>query len=401
MTNDKLNISVIVLDTMRADIFYDMLKKDRSSVFSEFYKVEKCISPESWTLPAHASLFTGMYPSQHGCHETRTVKALDIEQIKLRKKTIVTELKSKGYKTYGISANPYLHPVYGFDEFDVFKEESYFTDNFGSVFEVSEKLKPLIAKYRNVYGANALKISIAMLKEDPNLFLETAATSLFPTFMSVFKKLKAKAIEGWPLEKGGKNIVKNIKETKFKEPFFLFANFMEAHEPYVGKKGKDFNWPTPFMIKKTEPELVRLWKKLYIKASKKAYNYGIKTAETLLSRFGENQMIIITSDHGQCFGEHGFIGHGTMLYDEIVRVPLIIHIPSSFRSEKSKQFSSLVNIKQFIMSALGGEENAAAKLYSKEVFAQSFGIPANLSGIKGIDKNKVRAGETVKTRKFK
>ena len=66
---------------------------------------------------------------------------------------------------------------------------------------------------------------------------------------AAIKKIRAKLIEGWPIEKGGKNILNTIKGIRFKEPFFLFVNFMEAHDPYVGIKGKDFNWVTPFLKK--------------------------------------------------------------------------------------------------------------------------------------------------------
>ncbi|MGC8676566.1 MAG: sulfatase-like hydrolase/transferase, partial [Candidatus Micrarchaeia archaeon] len=168
------NIAIIVADTLRADAF-DVLESKRGEFGNmgfSFYK--HCIAPASWTLPSHASLFTGMYPSSHGAHETKRIKALDIDRIKLKMPTLVSDLKQKGYATYAISANPYVNPVYGFDEFDKFFEESYFTDVFGSTVEVANKLKPLISKYRNLYGANAAKIAVNVLKEDPDLFLEAA-----------------------------------------------------------------------------------------------------------------------------------------------------------------------------------------------------------------------------------
>ncbi|MDE1850798.1 MAG: hypothetical protein KGH54_03330, partial [Candidatus Micrarchaeota archaeon] len=61
------------------------LKKFRDAIY-----IRECIAPSSWTLPSHASLFTGMYPSEHGSHETKSVKSLDIGKIKLRHKTIVS-----------------------------------------------------------------------------------------------------------------------------------------------------------------------------------------------------------------------------------------------------------------------------------------------------------------------
>ena len=201
----KFNITIIVLDTIRLDTFTRLAagKGSELSKLGRFLFFDRCIAPSTWTLPSTASILTGTYPSEHGAHETKLVKSLDIEKIKLKEKTMVTDLKGEGYTTYAISANPYFHPIYGFDEFDYFKEEPYFTDVFGSVAEVSSRVKPRIAKYRNLYGSDVLKISMAILRRDPNLLIEAAATGAILTPIAVIKKLKARYIEGWPIEKLG------------------------------------------------------------------------------------------------------------------------------------------------------------------------------------------------------
>jgi hypothetical protein len=399
----KFNISIIVLDTMRLDTF-NMLSKTRGMELSrlgDFVCFDKCIAPSTWTLPSTASLLIGQYASRHGAHETKTIKCLDIEKIKLRSKTFVSDLKRMGYKTYAISANPYFHPVYGFDEFDSFIEESYFTDVYGSVVEVSRKLKPMISKYRNMYGTDLFKISAAMLREDPNLFFEAVATSLVLTPIAAMKKLKAQFVENWPIEKGGKRMVATEKRLKPDEPFFLFVNVMEPHDPYVGSPGKDFNWSTYFLKKGYDPKLLDLWKRLYLKASQRCYKYAFEIVKDLIQRFGKDQMILLVSDHGQSFNEHGFVGHGIMLYDEIVRVPFAVMLPKGFENVGSRKYLSLVNVKNFIFSALQGDRRAMRKLYSDEVRAESFGIPANISFVKGIDMQKMRKNEGPKTRVFK
>ena len=126
----KPNITIIVIDTLRYDMFKAIA--DAEKRLEGFVLLDKCIAPSSWTLPSHASIFTGMYPSDHGAHETTKIKALDVDKIKLRRRTFVSDLNSMGYKTFCISANPYVSPVYGFDEFGKFIEEPYFTDVLGS-----------------------------------------------------------------------------------------------------------------------------------------------------------------------------------------------------------------------------------------------------------------------------
>lgn len=397
----KYNITMIVLDTLRLDMFNKIKDVHDLSSIGNFSEIENCIAPSSWTLPSHASLFTGMYPSKHGSHETKTLKSLDIANIKLKRRTMVSELKELGYNTYAISANPYVHPIYGFDEFDFFKEESYFTDIFGSVFEISQKLKPRLAKYREAYGTDVFKIFPAILRDDPGLFFEAAISGLAPTISAATKKLRAKTLEGWPVEKGGKRTVKNVRILGLKEPFFLFINLMEPHDPYVGLHGKDFNWATPFLKNPPPEELMTLWKKLYYKASVMGYDYAFQILKNIADRFGEEQIMALTSDHGQCFGEHKFIGHGTMLYDELVKVPFAVSMPKRFGEAHQNGFSSLVNFRKFLLAALEEDKNAASRLYSKSVRSESFGIPSNVSMVAGIDKKKIAAAEKVVVRKFK
>ena len=396
-----INVSIIVLDTLKLDYFNRIVDRN-PGILGEFNAIrfEKCIAPSSWTLPSHASIFTGLYPSRHGSHETKTVKSLDIDNIKLRCDTIINDMKRLHYKTYGISANPYVHPVYGFTGFDHFEEESYFTDIFGSVIEVSDNFKPLIAKYRNIYGNDVVRLSRAVLKDNPKLFLDLvlSATALSPK--SAAKKTKAKLIDGWPIEKGGKNILKKISAMNIKEPYFLFVNFMEAHDPYIGKKGMDFNWATPFLKEELDSKLIERWATLYNKASQMAIKYGTELIKQLIGRFSNDQIIILTSDHGQAFNEHGFIGHGTVLFDETVRVPLVVMMPKKYAHQQPKGFQSLVNIRKFINAALKGNKNAISALSNKSVYAETFSIPANISNTKGLDRRKIARFDRYEKRVF-
>ncbi len=397
----KLNVTIIVIDTLRYDSFKSLISKSRHNLsdLGNFVDFNKCIAPSSWTLPSHASLLTGMYPSKHGAHETREIKGLDIERIKLKKKTMVSDLKKFDYSTYAISANPYVHPVYGFDEFDDFIEESYFTDILGSTIEISGKIKPQISKYRNLYGNNIPKLAFALFKEDPNLFFETVSSSLKLTPKSILKKFRAKFIDGWPLEKGGKNITANMKEKKLEKPFFLLINLMEAHDPYTGVKGKDMDWSVPFLNHPTDENLIKQWKRLYKKASEKGYEYAYRISKDLVEKYGEEQIIVITSDHGQEFNEQGFIGHGTVLHDEVVKVPLAMILPKSIKEGKAQGYQSLVNMKRFILSLLNGA-NDTKEIFSKTVYSESFGVPANLYIRKDINIKKLIKYDNPSIRKF-
>lgn len=399
----NLNISIIVLDTVRLDTFNDLVKENPAFINKfDVVRFEKCIAPGSWTLPSHASMFTGLDQSQHGCHETRRVKSLDIDGIGLKMETLLDELRMQGYTTYGVSANPYVNPVYGFTGFDAYIEESYFTDIFGSVIEVSDKLKPKVSKYRNIYGNDVLMLSRVIMWEDPKFFFDLVLSAMALSPHAAIKKIKAKLIEGWPIEKGGKRIVEKVRHLRMKKPFFLFVNFMEAHDPYIGKKGRDINWSTPFLKKRPSEETVRNWENLYIRACRLAMKYGSEVTEHLLKKFGDDQIIIITSDHGQAFNEHGFVGHGSAIFDEIVKVPLLVIVPKRFNREAvGDGYQSLVNFRSFIQAAVAGDTDAISKLTTPSVIAETFSIPANISNAKGLDKRKIARYDKYQKRVFK
>ena len=398
------NVSVIVLDTLRLDMF-DRLERRSNGLagLGRFTLVDRCIAPSSWTLPSHASLFTGMYPSEHRAHETRTVKGLDITRIKLRRRTFVADLNDAGYATYAISANPYVHPIYGFDEFKHFRAESYFTDLWGYAIEVPERLKPLLSKYRAQYGGNFFKIGFAMLRDDPGLIREVTGLPLTAalTLRNMARKARAKAIEGWPIEKGGRRIVKSVAEMRLRKPFFLFLNLMEAHDPYTASKVLKMDWSTPFLKEPMGANAVSLWKRLYARASERAYDYACDIIENLVERFGDDQIIVLTSDHGQEFNEHGYIGHGTVLHDEVINVPLAVMLPKSFAGPRIGGYSSLVNVRRFISEALQKNAHAADYLYSDEVRTESFGVPAAIPRRNDINFRKLNMYEKKTVRKFR
>ncbi|MDE1856698.1 MAG: sulfatase-like hydrolase/transferase [Candidatus Micrarchaeota archaeon] len=85
----------------------------------------------------------------------------------------------------------------------------------------------------------------------------------------------------------------------------------------------------------------------------------------------DDTMVIITSDHGQAFNEHGFMYHGTYLYDEIVRIPLIIKYPHGRRFRKRPGCQSLCNIFPLIRDILDGKDDR--RVTTGSAFAEAYG----------------------------
>jgi Arylsulfatase A and related enzymes len=72
----------------------------------------------------------------------------------------------------------------------------------------------------------------------------------------------------------------------------------------------------------------------------------------------DNTMIIITSDHGQAINEHGYMLHSTYLYDELVRIPLIIKYPNGKKFEAKKGYQNLVYLPKLIKDVLEGGDDS-------------------------------------------
>jgi len=124
------NIVLIVIDTLRADHlpFYGYKKNTApflSKIASQSVVFENAFSASSWTAPATASIFTSLYPIQHGVirgYWASRNRKIELHRIPEKIKTIPEVLKEKGYKTYGIAVNINICKEQGFTQgFDRFK----------------------------------------------------------------------------------------------------------------------------------------------------------------------------------------------------------------------------------------------------------------------------------------
>ena len=365
------NIVLITMDTVRADHLacygYDRLTTPNvDQLAREGVLYKNAYSTTSWTLPSHASLFTGMYPSKHGAHfNSDFLNAVErsiqdptdqpltwSEQIikticKLSDKntTLAEVLSQQGYRTAGIIGGPFCSSSYGIAQGFEYYNENFFNYNkdidFYFLYQVIELFYPL---------------------KDP------MAQYGYSTFKRLASQLNEFAFQ-W-LEKNSS------------KPFFLFINYFDAHRPYLPPHPYDeyFNKISPNVILKYASGL----DKSYFTTENKFVNNIINNIQTLtpeereflVSRYDggiryldhhlgllferlkalkvyDNTLIIVISDHGEAFGEHNLVDHNRTLYDELLRVPLIIKYPSAYkRSGVIEKQVSLVDIFPTILKTL-------------------------------------------------
>ncbi len=156
------------------------------------------------------------------------------------------------------------------------------------------------------------------------------------------------------------------------KPFFLWLHYMDVHEPYIpSRRFIDLVDPS---IRLNEDEMFGLFKEVLLKRDtsdqttvellRKLYLAKVREAdEAVKELFGmlerqhllENTAIVLTTDHGDEFGEHGGLSHDGKMYSELVHVPLIVYDPQRDKGEVCGKLVSTLDVSPTIVSLFGIE----------------------------------------------
>lgn len=362
------NIIIVISDTLRNDYFRpELFPKTYAKLFKDGELYQNVISPASWTVPSHASIFTKQYPSIHKIHKMNgmnDVEILEYAKNKLEFNSFVRTLRSSGYFTFAYSANPFISSSSIFSSgFDLFIDSDFQQ-------LISKGLRDKIED--NVRTDDVLNF-IGKIKLGVRLVSSTLKHSSFKWTRNI----------NITQDKGEASFNKLINNVSLSQPFFLFVNLMEMHEPYISSEyGHLLNkskWSDYFGIKQfSERERAKI-KLIYSQNTKYIDDTIYEILRFLFqSNIYNNTMIIVTSDHGQAFWEHEFYSHEAFLYDEIVKVPLLIKYPSNQRLSQNKfenKFFSTVDLGGVIQ---GWSEGVNEFLQPRDiVFTESYGFNAS------------------------
>ncbi|WP_435020998.1 sulfatase [Tundrisphaera sp. TA3] len=288
------NVLLIVLDTVRADAL-SMNRADRDTtphlarLAERGVRFDRAKSTAPWTLPAHASLFTGRWPHEHSANVGRALDAAH--------PTIAEALAGRGYATAAFMANTHNgNAWYGLDRGFAHYEDLY-ENRAVSAFEIlrSTGLGWKLAKSR------AGRRLLGSLIDIPRLgYRKTAAM--------INRDLLA-----WLPTRGDR-------------PFFAFLNYYDVHDPYVVPPGADRAFARSG---EGRPRSV-------LETARDDYDDCLRSLDEEVGRLLadlegrgllDDTLIIVTSDHGEAFGEHDLQGHGISLYRPELHVPLLVVQP--------------------------------------------------------------------------
>jgi arylsulfatase A-like enzyme len=307
------NVLLITLDTVRAQSLslygYGRPTTPQLERLSKNgVRFDLALSTAPWTLPSHATMFTGRFDHELSV-DWLTSAAINYP-------TLAEGLSQRGYRTAGFVAN-YSYCTYesgldrGFARYEDYKVspgEILVSSSLARYIINSHHLRRLIG-YHEIVG-----------RKD--------ASQLNQDFL-------------------------NWLSRPDQRPFFAFVNYFDAHEPYLPPKA----WETKFgPNSQRRNDLLRYWAReasrsekesmspLEIQGEIDAYDAAIAYMDHQLGMlFDElerrgalkNTVVIITSDHGELFGEHGIFTHANNVYLPAVHVPLLVSFPERVPAGKT------------------------------------------------------------------
>lgn len=328
------NIVLIVLDTVRADHlgFHGYGRDttpqlDRIARNAVWFDEARATAP--WTLPSHASLFTGRW------HHEMEISAY--KKLNTNHPMLAEFLQDHGYATAAFVANTFnCNSAYGFDR-GFARYEDFHQNHRVSFLEALNSTELL----RNFFQHAGLAYGLGL---DPDYGRKDAAT------------INRDAL-AWLARDHGR-------------PFFVFLNYFDAHDPYVLPDGARPKFgpsaPTP-----EQSSFLRYWAWVdrrnlspeQVNLARDAYDDGLAYLDDQIGRlFDElgrrklldNTLVIITSDHGEHLGEHRLFGHAKSLYRQEMHVPLVLSgLPRMPRGKKIAAPVSLRDVPATIFDLLG------------------------------------------------
>ena len=334
------NVILITMDTVRADHLslygYERdttpnLKKlsEESTLYTH------AIASGNMTLSTHASIFTGTYPRQHGAHFDPWNGYNEGRPLSDKFHTLAETLSEKGYLTMGVVANyGFLSHFFGFD-----KGFQYYDQRVPVVFLGKTELYSIRQGIRNVltYFASPLNFDMVYRR----------AADINREVFSLLGKVKSN------------------------DRFFLFINYMDAHDPYIPPSPFDTLYPgkdetfTFAHYNALHEKVLKLERKITEKEHHhmiSQYDGGIAYIDfqigKLIARLKEldlygNCIIVITSDHGETFGERNLMGHGNSAYQNLVHIPLLVKYPNVRTGNIYNEVVSVVDLMPTVLDVSG------------------------------------------------
>ena len=365
------NIVLICLDCVRKDSFDAQAKRLGSLTSVSF---DQCRAASSWSVPSHASMMTGELPHRHGIHtHNRDFSSLE------RDDTFLGELS--GHDAIGVSANAWASSDFGFD---------VAFDEFCNIARSHRFPRGINARRFAGGDGDGASIYVDFLKAILNH--DYPAKSLANGVLAQIQEASEFLPIPSPIDDGCKIVLREALERTraAAEPYFLFINLMDAHEPLHPIWGYGLSSSSvPLSWQSTERTVWDLMNNTddrtheeYWANRRTVYAAAIDYLDRRLARFVRRLLdesrrettVIVTADHGENLGSHKdcyLANHKSGLTEGLLHVPFSVINPPSGYMPREKQYFSHLELRRLIAGLSTGE--------TPDVFAER--VPAELVGM--------------------
>lgn len=326
------NVLFILVDTLRADHLSAYgYERDTSPALAALaeggVRFDRAYAPAPWTKPSVASIFTGQYPHRHGLNFV-------LATLPASAKTLAERLSQAGFATAGVVSHGFVGPKNGFDQgFEAFDAEEAKGHSHVSTAGVTDRALALLAK----------------------------------------------------LADGGR-------------PFFLFVHYFDPHYEY--RRHLQYRYAPDSVGRLRGGENIHDLRDMgpSLSAGEVEFLEGVYDEEIRFTDEGvgrlldaltqrgldDETLVVATADHGEEFFGRGWLGHTRTLYEEVIRVPLIIRVPGSGgRSRTVGAPVSLVSLAPTILDYLG--------IAAPDAGFQGPSLRPLIDGVAGVDLPPVRS----------
>ncbi len=330
------NVVLVVLDTQRVDRLgcygYPRKTSPHLDAFADDALVfDSCTSAAIWTLPSHASMFTGLFPSEHGSTYARLWLADGFT-------TLAEILDQSGYETVAFSNNPWV------------SDASNLSQGF-------ERLTQPASLHR--LRANSISEFLRWVMYPAGRVCGWLGAL---TAQDAGAKFTNQFVERW------------LDRRDRRRPFFLFVNYLEPHhpyrphmphrEPFVEPNDIDASYRhcdhkvVEFSLLKRDclsPDELQALNDTYDGETRMLDDYVGELLGVLAEHAGlDDTLVIITSDHGENLGDHHLTDHSYCVYETLAHVPLVMRYPKRLQPGRTDQPAQTIDLLPTVMDAVCG-----------------------------------------------
>lgn len=341
------NLVLICLDSVRKDVFEQFAPGlgARSDV-----SYNQCRAASTWSVPSHASMFTGALPSKHGVHSHN----LDFSTID-SDETVCASLPD--HAKMSISANGFTNAQFGFDSLFDRCLTARHTQRFPAGLDAGEKTVPEILR-------------AAIGHDHPLKSLANGAAS------KLYWLLDAMPVPQL-FDQGATLLQKHALEEldRTSEPFFLFLNFMEAHVPHKHFLGLDrelhdveYGWTSTRLdldeLNRNRPESlerhvedVDRFREIYAASVDYLDRQVIELIDSVAKHSSRETTFVVTADHGENLGypsDEYMLEHTASLSEGLLHVPLVLIDPPGDSCANTEGFVSHLALPDLLVGLANG-----------------------------------------------